>query len=116
MTTTRFHVGFTLTFQCSPGVDFEAVIDSLYRELLDTEERDEGAGIVDPDMSANLTQQTVDVEMIVVKDDPMSAHLCAATALRAAAHAVGIGTPGWEVDIATMTAEVHALSDLLQDA
>jgi hypothetical protein len=113
--TTRYHVGFGLAFKCSADTSqFDALLDRFYRELLAIEER-EGT-IVDPDLAASLRDLTASVEMLVDADDPVTANLCALTAIRTALHTVEVGTPGWELAIASITAETRSAGDMLQDA
>ena len=79
---------------CSPS------LDPLMEALLDLEEAD--AAITDPDLAADMTTGCVDVQMIVDADDPAAAMVKALATLRAAIHAIGGATPGWETSTAVM--------------
>ena len=114
MTINRYKVGVSLTFAGECAGRFDELSDRLYEELLVIEDND--GGIVDPDMAVGLRDLTASVEMLVDAAEPVSANLCAVTAIRTALHAIGVGTPGWDLAIASITAETHRVSDLLQDA
>lgn len=68
--------------------------------LLDLEEADEA--IADPDLAANLETGCVNVQMIVDAEDPAAAMVKALSTLRAAIHAIGDATPGWDPTSAVM--------------
>jgi hypothetical protein len=60
------------------------------------------AAITDPDLAADLGTGFMDVQMIVDADDPAAAMVKALATLRAAIHAIGDATPGWETTTAVM--------------
>ena len=68
--------------------------------LLDLEEAD--TAIEDPDIAADVSTGGVDVQMIIEADDPALAMVKAFATLRAAIHAIGDATPGWETSSAVM--------------
>jgi hypothetical protein len=68
--------------------------------LLDLEEAD--LAIQDPDLAADISTGHVDVQMVVEADDPAAAMVKALATLRAAIHAIGGATPGWETASAVM--------------
>jgi hypothetical protein len=68
--------------------------------LLDLEEAD--AAVEDPDIAADVSNGHVDVQMIIDADDPAQAMVKALATLRAAIHAIGDATPGWETSSAVM--------------
>jgi hypothetical protein len=92
-------------------VDFEAVLDRFYDELLDAEERD--GDIADPDIAASLADLTVTVEMSVEADTRLDAQVRAINIGRAALHKIDVSTPGWEAVIAKIVEPEEAE---LQDA
>jgi hypothetical protein len=80
--------------------------------LLDLEAVDDA--ITDPDLAADLSTGCVDIQMIVDADDPAVAMVKALATLRAAIHAIGDATPGWETTTAVMhVAPAHAADRLL---
>jgi len=80
--------------------DFEGRVDALMIALLDLEAAD--PAIEDPDLSAKLQARRADVQMIVEASDPAQAMVKAHATLRAAIHAIGDATPGWETTAAVM--------------
>ena len=98
--------------QCvSPG-SCEERIDPLLEALLDLEAVDDA--ITDPDLAADLSTGCVDVQMIVDAEDPAEAMVKALATLRAAIHAIGDATPGWETTTAVMhVAPANAADRLL---
>jgi hypothetical protein len=68
--------------------------------LLDIEAAD--ATVSDPDISADLSSGLVDVELTIAADGPVAAMAKALATLRAAVHATGDGTPGWETAATAM--------------
>jgi hypothetical protein len=82
----------------SCGPHLEPFVDGL----LDLEEAD--TTVTDPDLAADMATGRADVQMIVDADDPAAAMVKALATLRAAIHAIGDATPGWE----TSTAVKHA--------
>jgi len=93
----------------------EKRLEPLMDALLDLEEAD--ASIQDPDIAADVSTGHVDVQMIVDADDPASAMVKAFATLRAAIHAIGDATPGWELSSAVMhVAPADAAERLLTSA
>jgi hypothetical protein len=86
--------------QCVGPADCESRIEPLMDALLDLEEAD--AMIADPDLAADTVTGRVDVQMIVDADDPAAAMVRALATVRAAIHAMGDATPGWETSTAVM--------------
>lgn len=78
----------------------ESRLEPLMDALLDLEEADET--IMDPDLAANVSTGRVDVQMTVDAEDPAAAIGKALATLRAAIHAIGDATPGWETSTAVM--------------
>ena len=89
--------------QCVGPDSCEERIDPLMEVLLDLEVVDDA--IADPDLGADVAAGRVDVQMIVDAEDPAVAMFKALATLRAAIHALGDATPGWE----TTTAVMHAI-------
>jgi hypothetical protein len=80
--------------------------------LLDLEMVD--GAIADPDLAADMSSGCVDVQMTVDAEDPAVAMVKALATLRAAIHAIGDATPGWETASAVMhVAPVEAADRLL---
>lgn len=75
-------------------------LDPLMEALLDLETAD--AAIEDPDIAADTSTRRVDVQMTVEAEDPAIAMVKALATLRAAIHAKGDATPGWETTTAVM--------------
>ena len=75
-------------------------LEPLMDALLDLEEAD--AAVEDPDIAADFSNGHVDVQMIIDADDPAQAMVKALATLRAAIHAIGDATPGWETASAVM--------------
>jgi hypothetical protein len=86
--------------KCAGRNPFEERIDPLMEALLDLEEAD--TAITDPDLAADVSNGRVDVQMIIEAEDPASAMVKALATLRAAIHAIGDATPGWETATAVM--------------
>ncbi len=84
----------------------EPRLDPLMEALLNAEAAD--PAVEDPDLAADLSTGRVDVQMIVEAPDPAEAMVKALSTLRAAIHAIGDATPGWETTPAVMHA---ALAD-----
>jgi len=80
--------------------DFDARLGDLMNALIDLEDQD--SSIEDPDLAAHLAEGRVDVQMTVEAEDPAEAMVKALCALRAAIHAIGDATPGWETSRAVM--------------
>lgn len=101
--------------QCVGSASCEPRLDPLMEALLNLEEAD--AAIADPDLAADLGTGCVDVQMIVEAADPAAAMVKALATLRAAIHAIGYATPGWETSTAVMhVAPVGAADRLLASA
>ena len=75
-------------------------LEPLMDALLDLEEAD--AAVEDPDIAADVSNGHIDVQMIIDADDPAQAMVKALATLRAAIHAIGDATPGWETASAVM--------------
>ena len=90
----------------------EQRIDPLTEALLDLEAVDDA--ITDPDLAADLSTDCVDIQMIVDAGDPAEAMVKALATVRAAIHAIGHATPGWETTTAVMhVAPANAADRLL---
>jgi hypothetical protein len=72
----------------------DARLTKLTDALLDVENGDEA--IMNADIAGKLSTGDVDVQMIVKARDPAEAATKALGAVRAAVHAVGDATTGWE--------------------
>jgi hypothetical protein len=80
--------------------------------LLDLEAVDDA--ITDPDLAADLSTGRVDIQMIIDAADPAEAMVKALATVRAAIHAIGDATPGWETATAVMhVAPANAADRLL---
>lgn len=98
--------------QCVGPGSCEQRIDPLMEALLDLEAVDDA--ITDPDLAADISTGRVDIQMLVDAADPAEAMVKALAALRAAIHAIGDATPGWETTTAMMhVAPAHAADRLL---
>ena len=98
--------------QCVGPGSCEQRIDPLMEALLDLEAVD--AAITDPDLAADISTGRVDIQMLVDAADPAEAMVKALATLRAAIHAIGDATPGWETTTAVMhVAPAHAADRLL---
>jgi hypothetical protein len=86
--------------QCVGPADCESRLELLMDALLYLEEAD--AMITDPDLAADTATRRMDVQMIVDGDDPAVAMVKALATVRAAIHAIGYATPGWETSTAVM--------------
>jgi len=101
--------------RCDGLKSCEPRLEPLMDALLDLEEAD--ASIEDPDIAADVSTGSVDVQMLVVADDPSLAMVKAFATLRAAIHAIGDATPGWEMSSAVMhVAPADAVERLLESA
>jgi hypothetical protein len=85
---------------CDDAAAFEARVDRLMEALLGIEAA--GGAIIDPDVAADLSKCRLDVQMLVEAADPAEAMVKALATLRAAIHAIGDATPGWETTTAVM--------------
>jgi len=102
--TTAIRVGLSLTFTTDthPAADLGPILDRFYDELLDIEDRE--VDVEDPDMAAGMADLKADVEMTVTAESYLDAQIRTAVLVRAALHAAGVGTPGWEAIIASFAA------------
>lgn len=67
--------------------------------------------IVDPDLDGSFTQGTLDVSMIIEANDLTDAVKRSLAAVRAAIHAAGGATPGWEQYFHEAGARARAIAD-----
>jgi hypothetical protein len=89
-------------------------LDALMDALMDVEATD--PAISDPDLAASLDENSVDVQMTVEGADQAEAAAKSLSALRAAIHALGEATPGWETSQGIMhIAPAALLGRLLAD-
>lgn len=88
--------------------DFNAHLEEVMTELSKLEK----AGVNDIDVGANLATRRVDVSMWVEAADQAEAVWRSLATLRAALHAVGAATHGWD----TAGAEVEVRPDELVEA
>jgi len=86
-----------------------AVLDPLSDQL--AEALHDLHDVIDPDLGATLATGRLDVSMVVEADSIEAALKKAATATRAAVHAIGVATPGWDDLIREIGSEVKALAD-----
>jgi len=98
--------------QCVGPDSCEQRVDPLMEALLDLEAVDDA--VTDPDLAADLGTGCVGIQMIIAAADPAAAMVKALATLRAAIHAIGDATPGWETTTAVMhVAPAHAADRLL---
>ncbi len=83
----------------------------LMTALLDLEAADDS--VTDPDLTADITTGYVEVELTVEAEDAIGAITKAVTTLRAAIHAIGDATPGWETATAAMHVTPEDTADTL---
>jgi hypothetical protein len=103
----------TQEIQCVGPDSCEQRTDPLMEAFLDLEAADHA--ITDPDLAADLSTGCVDIPMIIDAADPAAAMVKALATLRAAIHAIGDATPGWETTTAVMhVAPAHAADRLLE--
>ena len=93
MTTTHL-VGEVLTVADMDRSQLEAVAGKLMEELLALE--DAGCGIHSSAVSADLGASQIAIEVSVDADSKTTAVSVAQSCIRAAVHAAGGATPGWE--------------------
>jgi hypothetical protein len=86
-------------------------LDGLMNALLDVESGDDA--IAEPDLAASLKSGNVDVQMTVEAADPAEAATKALCAVRAAIHAMGDSTPGWETAHGIMRISTAEATDRL---
>jgi hypothetical protein len=104
----KFHVELGLT--ADGAIDdsrFDALADALYE--LDAADPD----LSDTDLGASLAKGWATVSMTVDAADQAEAGTKALCAARAAIHAMGDGTPGWETSRGTMLVAPADASDRL---
>lgn len=75
---------------CESEEDFDLHIDQVLEHLYDDDR------VREPDYTASLAERTVEFSLSVSSDDEVDAFTLLHSALRAAIHAAGGGTPGWE--------------------
>jgi hypothetical protein len=85
--------------------DLDAQADRLADALYDLHD------IIDPDLGGSLAEGRLDVTMVVEADDLADATAKSLCAVRAAIHAVGGATPGWERYIREVSAQARTLLD-----
>ncbi len=85
----KFHSEHSIVFS-GPLEDFDERTDRLYEALLEMDV------VEDPDLAMSMSAGCVEVSMVVEADDYPSAAQKAVCDLRAAIHAIGDATPGWE--------------------
>lgn len=95
-----YHLTADLTFDCTDPArntddEFDAFTDAVTDALLDLAEVD--PGIVDPDVTARISERWMSVLMGVRADSEDDAFRLFSANLRAALHAAGCGTAGWPV-------------------
>jgi hypothetical protein len=87
-------------------------LEPLMEELLTLEKAD--SCVEDADLAADVTTGQVDVQMVVEAADAAEAMVKALATLRAAIHAIGDATPGWETaNIVMHAGPVDAANPLL---
>jgi hypothetical protein len=89
-------------------------VDPLIEALLSLEAAD--SDIEDPDLAADLTTGQVDVQMVIEAATPPEAMMKAFSTLRAAIHAIGDGTAGWDAMLDAMSMHVmpaHSADSML---
>ncbi len=104
----KFHVELGLT--TDGAIDdsrFDALADALYE--LDATDPD----LSDTDLGASLEEGWATVSVTVEAADQAEAATKALCAARAAMHAIGDGTPGWETARGTMLVAPAGASDRL---
>jgi hypothetical protein len=105
---TKFQIHHRMLFT-GELADFDERTDQLYEALLDLD------GFEDADMASNLTEGTVEASMVVDADDEIQALMTALGCLRAAIHAIGDATWGWEA-LRTVGSHAHRVDDAEGDA
>ncbi len=100
-----------VTYAGTPA-ELETAMDSLMDALTALAEADNG--LSDPDLAATIVGRLVDVTMTVDADDTITALNRASAALRAAIHAIGGFTPGWQTSTAVVHAEPAEDPDLIK--
>lgn len=91
--------------------DFDDRTDRLLEALEDMVDID------DVDLAANLTTGEVDLTFVVSAPDYADVGLKAISAVRAAIHEIGDGTPGWDKRMQEISIEITPIeSDHLVDA
>ncbi len=85
--------------------DLDAQADRLADALYDLHD------VIDPDLGGSLAEGRLDITMVVEADDLADATAKSLCAVRAAIHAVGGSTPGWERYIREVSAQARTLLD-----
>jgi hypothetical protein len=85
--------------------DLDGRADQLADALYDLHD------VIDPDLGGSITEGRLDVTMVVEADDLADATAKSLCAVRAAVHAVGGSTPGWERYIREVSAQARTLVD-----
>jgi hypothetical protein len=86
---------------------FDALADALYE--LDAAD----PTVTDTDLAASLSDRRVTASMVIDAGDPAEAATKAMCTVRAAIHAIGDGTPGWETATSVMRIAPAEESDRL---
>lgn len=94
---TTYYLVVDLNFVCTPPDHtddaFDRFTDRVLNALSDLEDVD--AGLIDPDITASITERTLSIHMGVEADSRRDALRLFAANVRTALHAAGCGTPGW---------------------
>lgn len=101
MTTYAFEATFEVVGPDAEGL--EQAAGQLMDELLALEKA--GCGIHSSAVSVDLADRTVEVEVSVDHDDEETARAVSQSCIRAAIHATGGGTAGWDVASDQVTSE-----------
>jgi hypothetical protein len=113
MIDSHLRVEFHVTARAIDPKDLDAQTDRVMEELLALETSGGAAGIHSSAVSANLTQGVVEVELCSVGETPADALTTALASIRAAIHAAGGGTPGYE-ELYTQTGLRLTSGDLVE--
>lgn len=84
------------------GEKLDEFTDDLMDQLLELENR---PTIADPAVSASLAESMFEIELTIGAEKPDEAVTCFMATIRAAFHALGMGTAGWEQ--LTEVAQLH---------
>ena len=90
---------------------FDGRVRTLVEALADLEAAD--PAITDLDVAATLDECRIDVQMTAEASGPAEAMTKAQSTLRAAIHAIGDATPGWETGAAVGHVAPYESADLL---
>lgn len=93
---TAHYLVMDITFLSPPG-ETDGTFDEFTTRVLDElcKLEDADAGIIDPDITASLTNRELSVYMGVEADSRRDALRLFSANVRAALHAAGCGTAGW---------------------